>query len=194
MVKLPLFPLNLVLLPFEYLPLHIFEPRYKIMIRNAIELDVPFGIILSEGEGVHSKGVKVGVKEVFKKYSNGEYDILVKGQEIFKVMTTELEGETVVGQVEYLPIQTGLEGNHFKSFQDLYLKILLKFGVDKNLDIHMRKKISYEFLQGLQLPLILKKELLGIDDEINRLEFIENIFNNVLDTDTTPSNGNMPQA
>lgn len=194
MVKLPLFPLNLVLLPFEYLPLHIFEPRYKIMIRNAIELDVPFGIILSEGEGVHSKGVKVGVKEVFKKYSNGEYDILVKGQEIFKVMTTELEGETVVGQVEYLPIQTGLEGNHFKSFQDLYLKILLKFGVDKNLDIHMRKKISYEFLQGLQLPLILKKELLGIDDEISRLEFIENIFNNVLNTDTKPSNGNMPQA
>ena len=194
MVKLPLFPLNLVLLPFEYLPLHIFEPRYKIMIRNAIELDVPFGIILSEGEGVHSKGVKVGVKEVFKKHSNGEYDILVKGQEIFKVMTTELEGETVVGQVEYLPIQTGLEGNHFKSFQDLYLKILLKFGVDKNLDIHMRKKISYEFLQGLQLPLILKKELLGIDDEINRLEFIENIFNNVLNTDTKPSNGNMPQA
>ena len=194
MVKLPLFPLNLVLLPFEYLPLHIFEPRYKIMIRNAIELDVPFGIILSEGEGVHSKGVKVGVKEVFKKHSNGEYDILVKGQEIFKVMTTELEGETVVGQVEYLPIQTGLEGNHFKSFQDLYLKILLKFGVDKNLDIHMRKKISYEFLQGLQLPLILKKELLGIDDEISRLEFIKNIFNNVLNTDTKPSNGNMPQA
>ena len=46
----------------------------------------------------------------------------------------------------------------------------------------MRKKISYEFLQGLQLPLVLKKELLEIDDEISRLEFIENIFNNVLDT------------
>ena len=194
MVKLPLFPLNLVLLPFEYLPLHIFEPRYKTMIRNAIEQDVPFGIVLSKGEGVHSKGVKVGVKEVLKKHSNGEYDILVKGQEIFKVMNTELEGETIVGQVEYLPVQTSLEGDYFKSFQDSYLKILLKFGVDKDLEIHMRKKISYEFLQGLQLPLVLKKELLEIDDEISRLEFIENIFNNVLDTDTTPSNGNMPQA
>ena len=164
------------------------------MIRNAIEQDVPFGIVLSEGEGVHSKGVKVGVKEVFKKHSNGEYDILVKGQEIFRVVNTELEGETIVGQVEYLPMQTGLEGDDFKSFQDSYLKILLKFGVDKDLEIHMRKKISYEFLQGLQLPLVLKKELLEIDDEISRLEFIENIFNNILDTDTTPSNGNMPQA
>ena len=164
------------------------------MIRNAIEQDVPFGIVLSKGEGVHSKGVKVGVKEVFKKHSNGEYDILVKGQEIFKVMNTELEGETIVGQVEYLPVQTSLEGDYFKSFQDSYLKILLKFGVDKDLEIHMRKKISYEFLQGLQLPLVLKKELLEIDDEISRLEFIENIFNNVLDTDTAPSNGNMPQA
>ena len=194
MIKLPLFPLNLVLLPFEYLPLHIFEPRYKIMIRNAIEEDIPFGIILSEGEGIHSKGVQVSVKEVFKKHSNGEYDILVKGQEIFRVVNTEIEGETVVGQVEYLPIQTGLEGDHFKSFQDSYLKILLKFGVDKDLDIHMRKKISYEFLQGLQLPLVLKKELLEIDDEISRLAFIKNIFNNVLDADTKFSNGSMPQA
>ena len=58
----------------------------------------------------------------------------------------------------------------------------------------MRKKISYEFLQGLQLPLVLKKELLEIDDEISRLEFIENIFNNVLDADTKFSNGSMPQA
>ena len=194
MIKLPLFPLNLVLLPFEYLPLHIFEPRYKIMIRNAIEQDAPFGIILSEGEGIHSKGVKVGVKEVFKKHSNGEYDILVKGQEIFRVVNTELEGETVVGQVEYLPIQTDLEGDHFKSFQDSYLKILLKFGVDKDLDIHMRKKISYEFLQGLQLPLVLKKEILDIDDELSRLEFIESIFNNVLDPDPKLSKGSMPQA
>ena len=65
--KLPLFQLNLVLLPYEHLPLHIFEPRYKFMIKNAIEHNKPFGIILSEGKGVFSKGVKVCVKEVFKK-------------------------------------------------------------------------------------------------------------------------------
>ena len=107
--------MNLVLLPYEHLPLHIFEPRYKLMIKNAIEHNKPFGIILSEGKGVFSKGVKVCVKEVYKKYSNGEYDILVKGEEIFKVKGTEMDGDTVVGDVEFLPTQQGWKVLSFKN-------------------------------------------------------------------------------
>jgi len=192
--KLPLFPLNLVLLPFEDLPLHIFEPRYKLMIKNAIEHNNPFGIILSEGEGVFSKGVKVCVKEVFKKYSNGEYDILVEGEEVFKVKGTEIDGDTVMGDVEFLPIQTGMEGPQFQKFQESYLKILLKFGVDKDFELHMKKKISFEFLQGLQLPLVLKKEIISINDEVNRLEFIKSIFNNILEVNSKTPSGSLPQA
>ena len=86
------------------------------MTKNAIEHNKPFGIILSEGKGVFSKGVKVCVEEVFKKYSNGEYDILVKGEEIFKVKSTEMDGDTVMGDVEFLPTQTGMEGPQFHKF------------------------------------------------------------------------------
>ena len=164
------------------------------MIKNAIEHNKPFGIILSEGKGVFPKGVKVSVKEVFKKYSNGEYDILVKGEEIFKVKSTEMDGDTVMGDVEFSPIQTGIKGPQFQKFQESYLKILLKFGVDKDFELHMKKKISFEFLQGLQLPLIIKKEIININDEVNRLEFIKNIFNNILEADSKSSIGSMPQA
>ena len=194
LTRLPLFPLNLVLLPFEYLPLHIFEPRYKAMIKSAIEEDRPFGIILSEGKGVFSKGVKVSVNKVFKEYENGEYDILVRGNEIFKVKNTKIDGETVIGNVEFLPTEGGLTGPQFKIFQESYLKILLKFGVDKDLDLHMNKKISFEFLQGMQLPIILKKEIISIDDETARLKYIGNIFKNILDNDKSTSSENMPQA
>ena len=164
------------------------------MIKNAIEYNKPFGIILSEGEGVFSKGVKVCVKEVFKKYSNGEYDILVEGEEIFKVKSTEIDGDTVMGDVEFLPIQTGTEGPQFQKFQESYLKILLKFGVDKDLELHMKKKISFEFLQGLQLPLVLKKEIISINDEVNRLEFIKSIFNNILEANSKTPSSSLPQA
>ena len=194
LTRLPLFPLNLVLLPFEYLPLHIFEPRYKAMIKSAIEEDRPFGIILSEGKGVFSKGVKVSVNKVFKEYENGEYDILVRGNEIFKVKNTKIDGETVIGNVEFLPTEGGLKGPQFKIFQESYLKILLKFGVNKDLDVHMNKKISFEFLQAIQLPIILKKEIISIDDETARLKYIGNIFNNILDNDKPTSSENMPQA
>ena len=95
-----------------------------------------------------------------------------------------MDGDTVVGDVEFLPTQTGMEGPQFQKFQESYLKILLKFGVDRDLELHMKKKISFEFLQGLQLPLILKKEIINIKDEVNRLEFIKNIFNNILEADS----------
>jgi len=70
----------------------------------------------------------------------------------------------------------------------------LKFGINKDLDLHMNKKISYEFLQGLQLPLSLKKELISINKETDRLIFINEIFDNLLKSDIKNSNFNMPQA
>ena len=70
MLNLPLFPLNLVLLPYENLPLHIFEPRYKQMVKNAIEENKPFGIILKQGEEVFYKGCEVknnqGIQRISK--------------------------------------------------------------------------------------------------------------------------------
>ena len=71
--SIPIFPLpKAVLLPRSRLPLHIFEPRYKKMVKNAIEQDTPFGIILKQGDEVFRKGCQVEVSKVFKEYKNGE--------------------------------------------------------------------------------------------------------------------------
>ncbi len=64
------------------------------MVKDHIEQDKPFGIILNEDNVVCTKGCRVKVQKVYKKYSNGEYDILVKGVEQFKVINTSIEGET----------------------------------------------------------------------------------------------------
>ena len=85
---LPLFPLKLVLLPYEILPLHIFEPRYKQMVKNAIENKQPFGIVLKDEEGVYDRGCRVEVTKILQEYPNGDYDIIVKGIERFKVLST----------------------------------------------------------------------------------------------------------
>ena len=194
MSKIPLFPLKLVLLPYENLPLHIFEPRYKDMVRNAIEKDIPFGIILREGKGIFSKGCTVKVTKVFKKYQNGEYDIMVKGLERFDVINTEMDGDTVIGQVKYLPLQTESEPDLLVQLQDSYLKVLLRFEIDSDLETHLKKKISYEFLQGLQLPISLKKNLIDIDSETERIRFINDIFQSILKQPFKSGNGNLPEA
>ena len=194
MLTIPLFPLNLVILPYEYLPLHIFEPRYKIMIKNSIEEDTPFGIILSQDDEMYSKGCRVKVTEVYKKYHTGEYDILVKGVERFKVFDTKKDGETVIGEIEYIPLIQNQDNALIDLLQDSYLRVLLKLGINTDLELHMKKKISYEFVQGFELPLQIKKKLISIDNENKRLHFINNIFENILSSELKIKNSDLPEA
>lgn len=192
--KLPLFPLELVLLPYEKLPLHIFEPRYKTMVKNAIEDDIAFGIVLKEGEEVFPKGCKVKVTKVFKEYESGEYDIMVEGLDRFDVIGTEIVGDTVIGEIQYIPMNLDADQFLVQELQDSYLKVILRFGIKSDLEAHMNKKISYEFLQGLQLPTSLKKDLIDMDSEPSRLSFINTIFNNVLSQPFKTENDNLPEA
>tara|TARA_B100001989_G_scaffold248275_1_gene221676 strand:- start:1536 stop:2117 length:582 start_codon:yes stop_codon:yes gene_type:complete len=193
MISLPLFPLNLVLLPFELLPLHIFEPRYKKMVRDHIEDDKPFGIILNENNVVCTKGCRVKVQKVYKKYSNGEYDILVKGVEQFQVLNTRIEGETVIGEIDYVPLNNDADEELRKVIKNLYLQVLVKVGISNNLEMHMDKQLSYEFLQGFELPLKLKKQLILMNSEIKRLTIIKDIFENIIDSNISQKK-NMPLA
>ena len=193
MISLPLFPLNLVLLPFELLPLHIFEPRYKKMVRDHIEDDKPFGIILNENNVVCTKGCRVKVQKVYKKYSNGEYDILVKGVEQFQVFNTRIEGETVIGEIDYVPLNNDADEELRKVIKNLYLQVLVKVGISNNLEMYMDKQLSYEFLQGFELPLKLKKQLILMNSEIKRLTIIKDIFENIIDSNISQKK-NMPLA
>lgn len=194
MDNLPLFPLKLVLLPYEILPLHIFEPRYKQMVKNAVESKQPFGIVFKEEEGVYKKGCRVEVTKVLQKYPNGEYDIIVKGIERFKVLSTEKDGDMVFGRIEYIPISIETDLKLIDNVQDSYLKILLRYGINSNMEMHMNKKISYEYVKSIQLPIILKKELINMEHETDRLAFIKNIFDNILKQPNKPENGNFPEA
>ena len=193
MTSLPLFPLNLVLLPYELLPLHIFEPRYKKMVRDHIEENKPFGIILNEDNLVCTKGCRVKVQKVYKKYRNGEYDILVKGVEQFKVVNTRMEGEIVIGEIDYLPLNSDGDEQLRKNIQELYLQVLIKIGISNSLEMYMGKKISYEFLQGFELPLNLKKKLILMSSENKRLSLIKDVFVNILESDIIQKK-NMPSA
>lgn len=83
--RLPLFPLQVVLLPGQRLPLHIFEERYKIMIGECIEDDVPFGVVLVGKGGIHKIGCVARVTEVFEKFPDSRMNILTLGEQRFEV-------------------------------------------------------------------------------------------------------------
>ena len=78
MKNIPLFPLNIVALPKEKIPLHIFEPRYKRMIKNSIKSGDPFGIVFQDKKGFKSIGCSVKIINVIKEYPTGEFEFPVK--------------------------------------------------------------------------------------------------------------------
>lgn len=82
-VTIPLFPLGVVLLPEMPMPLHIFEPRYKIMISECIKEDTPFGIVYYSGQKIMSAGCTARILEVLNRYDDGRLDIMTKGEKRF---------------------------------------------------------------------------------------------------------------
>ena len=86
MDELGLFPLPLVLLPTERIPLHIFEERYKELIGECLDGEGEFGLVLAEDEGVREVGTRAGVIEVLQRYDDGRLDIVVEGRGRFRVV------------------------------------------------------------------------------------------------------------
>ncbi len=100
---LPLFPLGLVLLPGETLPLHIFEERYKTMINDCLEADSEFGVIwLSDDEGLRDTGCTARVRDVLERTEDGRMNILSEGGEPFRLLRRIDEMPYPAGDVELL--------------------------------------------------------------------------------------------
>ncbi len=82
----PLFPLGLVLLPREQLPLHIFEPRYRAMTERCEQEEIPFCVLLARQEGLVQIGCEAWIEETLRSYPDGRRDIMTMGGERLRVI------------------------------------------------------------------------------------------------------------
>lgn len=98
---LPLFPLQLVLLPNAQLPLHIFEDRYKQMIGEVIRTKSEFGIVLASEKGLVNTGCTAMVDRVVKQYDDGRMDIVAEGRRRFVIESLNQDKEYLRGRVHY---------------------------------------------------------------------------------------------
>jgi Lon protease-like protein len=84
---LGLFPLPIVLVPTERIPLHVFEPRYRELIEECLESSGEFGLVLTTGDGaVHEVGTRARVTEVLDVLDDGRMNIVVEGRERFRLL------------------------------------------------------------------------------------------------------------
>lgn len=104
-VKIPLFPLEVVLLPHVPLPLHIFEERYKLMIEECLEQDREFGVVYFDGSKVRNVGCTARITRVLKRYDDGRLDIVTRGQRRFVIGNISDEKPYLEADVTYFDDQ-----------------------------------------------------------------------------------------
>jgi Lon protease-like protein len=99
--ELGLFPLPIVLVPTERIPLHIFEPRYRELIDECVEQAEEFGFVLATGDGaVHEIGTRAAVAQVLEVLEDGSMNIIVEGGERFRLLELTSGRSFTTGIVE----------------------------------------------------------------------------------------------
>jgi hypothetical protein len=85
-LTIPMFPLDMVLLPGETKTLHVFEERYKQLVADCLQNEAHFGIPFLHQKLMGDYGIEVKISKVIKNYENGEMDIAIEGVRVFKLV------------------------------------------------------------------------------------------------------------
>ena len=102
MPDFPLFPLGIVALPHELVPLHIFEQRYRTMISECLERGSEFGIVWGDDEGLRAVGCAMEITDVLERMDDGRMNILTRGTRPFRIVDERDDLAYPAGTVEFL--------------------------------------------------------------------------------------------
>lgn len=172
-VRLPLFPLNVVLLPGADLPLHIFEPRYRQMVRECLDTPSPFGLLLALPNGIAGIGCTAEILEVTKHFPDGRCDIVTVGREPFRVVELFNHQPLLRGEVDFLEDRPSpINPSICRELNDLYETChTLIFGdYPRDLCSAPDSNISYEVAAKLPMDLLWKQRILELRCEAERQE------------------------
>jgi ATP-dependent Lon protease len=171
--RIPLFPLNVVLLPGAELPLHIFEPRYRTMVKSCLEEKSEFGVLLSLPKGVARVGCTAEILNIAKRYEDDRMDILTAGRTPFRVVELFTEDPLLEGHVDYLedretPSNPRIQRQLVELFEACHTLIFDDY--PKNLEGAPSEELSYLVAASLPMDLLWKQQILELRSEADRQE------------------------
>jgi Lon protease-like protein len=100
--RFPLFPLGIVMLPSELVPLHIFEERYKLMIGECLEEQREFGIVWMSDKGLRDVGCTAQIEQLLERMDDGRLNILTRGSRPFRLVERIPDLPYPAGTIELL--------------------------------------------------------------------------------------------
>lgn len=181
MTELGIFPLGLVLLPGERLPLHIFEPRYKELISECLAEERPFGIVLSDDSGLHEIGTVASVIEVLERFDDGRLNIVVEGGDRFRVVELTTGRAFQTGEVEEVADEDAdVDEEDAASALGLFKELRELVGSDVEEPEEGDPALSFALASRVDFGLDPKQRLLELTSEPERLTLVIELLEGAL--------------
>lgn len=181
-MKIPLFPLDVVLFPGAPLPLHIFEDRYKEMIGVCLEQKSSFGVVRAQNDGLAVIGCTARIANVTRAYEDGRMDILCQGERRFEIQTLEDSRSFLEAKVDFYD-DKGREATRElrQECLALHFETLELAGIDtSDLPTTLSGPISFLLASNLPADLGFKQQLLNSRSDSERTEFLCAFYKTVL--------------
>ena len=173
-MRLPLFPLGVVLYPSELMPLHIYESRYRTMTKRCLDEDQPFGVLCMDEGKMADVGCTARIARVLQRYSDGRLDILIAGEKRFEVLALYDNRAYLTGDICYLNDACEVpQRNAVERVIAQHMRLLEIAGRKIRPSVYREAEtVSFLIARSAGLSLQQKQALLEFPDEQARIKYL----------------------
>jgi Lon protease-like protein len=182
MEEIGLFPLGIVLLPTERVPLHVFEDRYKELIGECLEDDSEFGLVYADEDGVRDIGTRARVTEVIDRLDDGRLNVLVEGGERFRVERLTRDRAFLTAEVEPVEDDDSAPGKAAARAVGSFRALAALAGAEPEELDESSPQLSFALAAQVELAAEPKQRLLELQSEPDRLELVAELLDAVRTT------------
>ncbi len=175
--QFPLFPLGMVALPHELVPLHIFEERYRTMIAECIDEEKEFGIVWSTDDGLRTSGCAMRIERVLERFDDGRVNVLTRGTRVFDLLERTDDAPYPTGNVRFtVDVAEELDPAAAAAAHAAYTTLVHE-ATEKELEPdEVDAMEAYEMAATVDFGLEAKQGLLDLRSENARLGLVTRLF------------------
>ena len=171
--RFPLFPLGIVLLPGEVVPLHIFEDRYKRMIGHCLEAEEEFGIVWLSDDGLRDVGCGARVTTVVERFDDGRLNILVEGTAAFRLLRRVDDMPWPAGDVQPLEdFEAGVDPEVAAEARRRYADLVERATTSRPSEDALAELSAFGMAATVEHPNEAKQALLELRTEDDRMRMV----------------------
>lgn len=173
----PLFPLGMVALPAEVLPLHIFEERYKKLVAHCLDEQSEFGIVWLADDGLQPIGCGCEISDVLERMPDGRLNLVIRGTRAFRIDTREDRLEYPAATVEFLQDDDEeVDPEAVEIARAAYADLVERATDTRPEPDELESMDAYEMAATVEFGLPAKQGLLDLRSENARLRLVARLF------------------